>query len=232
MKVSLLCTIVFCYNWKVHEFLGNLIINTLPVVYNKILPILNGTSIAQASIWADTIKKSKRWSFSRPLHYINIIDKCSITEKELTIITTENIYTTIIDLQTHKFKHQTTKEEQLKFMLHFIQDITQPLHVFGKLRGGNDVHVIRSKNNRNKTTDLHTLWDSELPSTYIASNKYVPTIKNTSIVDVINYNLKVGCRHAYNFTDNYIIFEDYYQEEIIKNMFDNYLSLALMYFKD
>ena len=73
------------------------------------------------------------------------------------------------------------------------------------------------------------MWDTEIPLTFITSEVYSPSIKNVSLLDVINFNLKVGCNTVYNFTDNYILFEDYYKPDIVKHMFDNYLSLSLNY---
>jgi hypothetical protein len=32
--------------------------------------------------------------------------------------------------------------EALKFLIHFVGDIHQPLHAIGEARGGNDIHVV------------------------------------------------------------------------------------------
>lgn len=233
MKLLLLVTNVLAYNWNVHGYLGDLLHSSLPSsTVSKLLFVLNGTTLNDASIWADKVKKTKKYSFSRPLHYMDIIDKCSITRKDINCNDNKCIYYAIHQLTSSVDRgpfEGLTKVERLKFLLHFLQDITQPLHVYGKFRGGNDVKVTRNKNGRNKTTNLHTLWDSEIPQTFISSGKYQHTIKNVTLVDVINFNLNVGCNYAYNFKDDYIIFEDYYMSDVVKEMFDNYISLALSY---
>lgn len=53
-----------------------------------------------------------------------------------------------------------TRQEALKFVLHFVGDIHQPLHVEDAYRGGNEIHVCFrkscSKNN------LHAVWDEDI----------------------------------------------------------------------
>ena len=49
--------------------------------------------------------------------------------------------------------------QALKFVVHFVGDVHQPLHAgYGRDKGGNDVQV--DWNNRG--TNLHTLWDSRM----------------------------------------------------------------------
>lgn len=46
----------------------------------------------------------------------------------------------------------------LKFLVHFVGDIHQPLHTIAAGRGGNDIQI----NLDGKGSNLHRLWDSEL----------------------------------------------------------------------
>lgn len=49
--------------------------------------------------------------------------------------------------------------QALKFVVHFVGDVHQPLHAgYGRDKGGNDVQV----NWNNRGTNLHTLWDSRM----------------------------------------------------------------------
>jgi hypothetical protein len=51
------------------------------------------------------------------------------------------------------------KAEALKFLVHFVGDIHQPLHVsYARDKGGNDIKV----DFLHDRTDLHTVWDSLL----------------------------------------------------------------------
>lgn len=47
----------------------------------------------------------------------------------------------------------------LRFLIHFIGDIHQPLHTEAELRGGNGIPVLFGK----KHTTLHTIWDNDIP---------------------------------------------------------------------
>lgn len=51
----------------------------------------------------------------------------------------------------------------LKFLVHFVGDLHQPLHTIGDARGGNDVHVkIFGSPCRRGACNLHEVWDTEL----------------------------------------------------------------------
>jgi hypothetical protein len=159
------------------------------------------------------------------------LEQCNINEEDIPSVESGTVYEAITELTTgngQRFSHLSEKE-RLMFLIHFIGDISQPLHVYGKNRGGNSLKLIRNKNGRNRTTNLHYLWDSEIPQTYIKSGVYKPDLKNTSLIDVINFNLNIGCNKIYKFDDNFIIFEEYYDADDVKNMFDNYASLSVMY---
>lgn len=51
--------------------------------------------------------------------------------------------------------------EALKFLVHFVGDIHQPLHAVGEARGGNDIHVVEfgSAQCGTRPCNLHFVWD-------------------------------------------------------------------------
>ncbi|KAI0297933.1 phospholipase C/P1 nuclease domain-containing protein, partial [Russula brevipes] len=49
-------------------------------------------------------------------------------------------------------------QEALKFLVHFVGDVHQPLHLTGRARGGNLIKVLWD----NRSTNLHSVWDSLL----------------------------------------------------------------------
>lgn len=55
-----------------------------------------------------------------------------------------------------------TRNEALKFIMHFIGDIHQPLHAEDLSRGGNDIPVAFD-GHRTQRTNLHSVWDSAIP---------------------------------------------------------------------
>jgi hypothetical protein len=55
------------------------------------------------------------------------------------------------------------KGEALKFLIHFVSDLHQPLHaVDNHDRGGNDVKVAALRGDEGRATNLHSAWDTGL----------------------------------------------------------------------
>ena len=55
-------------------------------------------------------------------------------------------------------KGRAVREEALRWVVHLVADLHQPLHVVGDDRGGNDVLV----QFMGRQTNLHRLWDGDL----------------------------------------------------------------------
>jgi hypothetical protein len=51
-------------------------------------------------------------------------------------------------------KDRAVRDEALRWAVHFVADLHQPLHVVGEDRGGNDVRLVF----RGRQTNLHRLW--------------------------------------------------------------------------
>jgi hypothetical protein len=51
---------------------------------------------------------------------------------------------------------------KVKFLIHFIGDLHQPLHVEAKCRGGNEIHV-HFDNHGGEKENLHSVWDTDIP---------------------------------------------------------------------
>lgn len=232
-----LVSLVSGYSYKIHRIMGDTLGNHLetnhPTIYNRVISDLNGVPISEGSVWADRVKRTKKYYWTKKLHYINI-DSCSTTEEDIKEVCNDGcIYTFINDLVSRKYT-DFTPEESIKFLLHSLQDISQPLHVYDRDRGGNSFKLIRNKNGRNKTMSLHSLWDNEIPSHYI-ENSYIKEnvimTYNTTLVDAINFNLSLDCGYIYNIVDNFIVFEKYYNPLMVRALFDNYISLSITILK-
>ncbi|KAJ3060108.1 hypothetical protein HK102_009662, partial [Quaeritorhiza haematococci] len=68
----------------------------------------------------------------------------------------------------------TPIQESLLFLIHFVGDIHQPLHLCGKLRGGNDYHVLFDGKTRTigwdgneRDINLHQVWDDLILNEYV-----------------------------------------------------------------
>ncbi len=118
----------------------------------------DGQSLARLSRWADEIRSTPEWEHSAPWHYMNIADDASLAQYR----TPES---GDVLWAIHAFAQQLADEsltrdargDALRFLVHFIVDIHQPLHVGRQQdRGGNAISL-RLDGQR---TNLHRLWDS------------------------------------------------------------------------
>ncbi|CAG8612217.1 1795_t:CDS:2 [Paraglomus brasilianum] len=72
----------------------------------------------------------------------------------------------------------TERSIALRFLTHFLGDITQPLHVCGREIGGNGHHVIFDGR---QSENLHGIWDSDM---WLKSDACLPPIDNNSKIEL------------------------------------------------
>jgi nuclease S1 len=122
--------------------------------------ILEGQSLADASVWADNIKNYRH--DADPLHYINIPlrDTTYLPQRHCPggrciIVAVENERRMLANAGTSS----AARAEALRFLIHFMGDLHQPLHVADDHdRGGND----RAVTLLGHATNLHKAWDGEM----------------------------------------------------------------------
>jgi len=120
-------------------------------------PVGAPITFAKTCIWADAIKKDKRYDVYKPWHYMNI-DR-SLMHVDANTCTKNCIVQAIIihSKQLKSAKNPWKKTQALMFLGHWLGDIHQPLHVsYEDDMGGNTV-TIPSPDGR--CTNLHWLWD-------------------------------------------------------------------------
>lgn len=122
--------------------------------------LLDGRSMAEASTWADEIKSDPAWNFASPWHYVNVEDGETYQTAPKSpggdaIQAIERMRQTLRDRSQPRQK----RAEALKFLIHFVGDLHQPLH-FGRRsdRGGNDINVRWF----GRPSNLHAVWDSAI----------------------------------------------------------------------
>lgn len=118
------------------------------------------TSLAAVSTWADEIRPSR--PKTAPWHYVDIplnasaIDLARDCPNGDCVIAAINHFN---ELLRDKTSMPEVKNEALKFIVHFVADLHQPLHCADDHdRGGNNVHVTFFGENAN----LHSVWDTLL----------------------------------------------------------------------
>jgi hypothetical protein len=122
--------------------------------------ILGGQSLEDASIWADRIRGQRR--NTSPLHFVNIplaansyVPTRDCPKGRCIIAAIDSFVRTLADSNASR----PERAEALRFVLHLVADLHQPLHVADNLdRGGNRTQV----RFRGLGTNLHKVWDGEL----------------------------------------------------------------------
>ncbi len=125
--------------------------------------LVGSETLAEASTWPDDMRSDPAsfWQkLSPPWHYVTLPEgdtyKKSFAPPEGDAMTALDRFTAT--LRDPKASLED-KRLALHFVVHIIGDLHQPLHVGrGNDRGGNDVSVTFF----NKSTNLHSLWDSGL----------------------------------------------------------------------
>ena len=135
----------------------------------QVLTLLDGKSLVQASTWADDMRKQKTdfWKSTGRWHYINLNAVSDFDPSNYSKFTSskevvpKDIYGAILYF-TEVLKRDASphdKKQALQFLIHFVADVHQPLHVGRKKdRGGNNIQVTLF----DKKMNLHQLWDSQL----------------------------------------------------------------------
>ena len=138
-----------------------------PHTREAVRDILDGQSLADASVWADNIRQYRH--DADKLHYVNIplADRRYVPARHCL---GGQCIIAAIEQERHLLADPAASREEraeaLRFLIHFMGDLHQPLHVADDGdRGGNQRAVIFLGH----PTDLHKVWDGELIDSSVAN---------------------------------------------------------------
>ena len=119
--------------------------------------LLGGESLAEISYWPDEVDSSPEWKHSDPWHYVNLApgETYAAAEKNPAGDAVEALarFEAVLRDVTAPREARVTA---LKFVVHLVADLHQPLHVGPRAdRGGNDKPVTWL----GAPTNLHHVWD-------------------------------------------------------------------------
>jgi hypothetical protein len=236
---------VYSYFGYTHRFLGETLKRNLPNQTQVALSdYFDVGQLGKISTWADTIKRKPGWQWTRPQHYIDLnacVDMGSIIEMK-SVCQNNCIYTAILNLTNevkYNVKYQSSEQTStnLKLLIHYMQDLFQPMHTFGGRLGGNNWKIKLEQNGKIRNTNMHSLWDSIIPEYYI--QKFVPLLaldnyqNFTGMLEFENYLKeklwlvsKIACEKTRNIGDT-IRFDDYFDKHVVLVLFRNYLEFAV-----
>lgn len=136
-----------------------------PAAVTRVRALLEGENLAAAGLWADQIRGYRRYDYAKPWHYINVPDGLAVEAARRN--PDGDVIRAIEDMQQRLQDpdlDEAARAEALRFLVHFVADIHQPLHVGRKSDlGGNKVRV-RVENpfaERAIKSNLHKYWDSD-----------------------------------------------------------------------
>lgn len=175
-----------------------------PSVMPKLCDILDvpvkKCHLAPVAAWADNVRRQAKYRWTGPLHYIGAVgDYPSATcafpgsqgwegRTHINVLNAIRNTTSVLqefeELRRAGVQPETVPpyvQDALKFLIHFVGDMHQPLHLTGRNRGGNDDKVAfegRTTSTYLRTfhfclyihsfafsnPDLHSVWDSKLIS--------------------------------------------------------------------
>jgi hypothetical protein len=157
----------FCWGVTGHRVVAEIAQSHLSKKTKKELHKLIGReSLEMWANWPDFIKSdtTHAWDMASKWHYVNLPGNLSKEEfiSKLQNLTGENLYTQIKAMEARLKDRSLTDDQRqiaLRFLIHFVGDLHQPLHVGREEdQGGNKISVTWF----DKPTNLHSVWDNSL----------------------------------------------------------------------
>ena len=117
-----------------------------------------GEDLGEIGLWADRIRSDARYSDAAPWHYVNVsdareLDTLAHPPEGDVLWAIRHFAARLADVSLGTGE----RAEALAFLVHFVVDLHQPLHVgLAEDRGGNRI-LLRF---RGETTNLHRFWDT------------------------------------------------------------------------
>ena len=124
----------------------------------QIKKLMGHHDLSRMSNWADEIKSDPNWKIANDWHWCTIPDG-KLYEKDKHSGRAVEKVNDFISVLKNKKSTKEDKQIALKFLIHLIGDLHQPMHVGNGIdRGGNDIKLKWF----NVPTNLHRIWDSDL----------------------------------------------------------------------
>ncbi|KAK0946346.1 hypothetical protein LTR29_002108 [Friedmanniomyces endolithicus] len=125
--------------------------------------------LSDAAVWADEVAHLPAYEYARSWHYINVQDDppehCGINVTRDHQAPSGDIISAFVNhtaIVRSSASCIAEDREAMRFLLHWIGDIHQPLHAEGLARGGVDLPVVFA----GMPTNLHFVWDVAMIDKY------------------------------------------------------------------
>src|SRR5712692_5690151 len=148
-----------------HRIVGRIAANHLTAeAAVAVASLIGPESLDQAATWADEIRNDPNWQpplkNPSPWHYISIDDgetlETTARDPDGDVLEAIGRFSAVL---RNAQATRPAKQEALRFLVHFVGDVHQPLHVGRRAdRGGNGTKVTWLRN----ATNLHAVWDYQI----------------------------------------------------------------------
>lgn len=161
-----LILISFCLSLSAYDAVGHRIVadiaynNLTDKVRNQVDEVLGRRGIIYEATWADEVRSDSEYAYSYQWHYQNLSDGLTADDFKKLLASPksegEHLFFAL-DTLTTQLKKNKNNAEALKFFVHFVADLHQPMHL-GRLddKGGNTLKIKWFT----KEINIHSLWDS------------------------------------------------------------------------
>ena len=139
--------------------------------------LLGNDDLAAISTWADEIRTQRPETFA--WHFVDIpMNATGFSEPRDCYRRSEkhpqseaDHHNCVVDrieifrrILADKNQSRSNRVEALKFLVHLVADIHQPMHAIGEARGGNEIHITEFGSSQcgNGLCNLHSTWDTGL----------------------------------------------------------------------
>jgi len=176
--LTLISSGAFAWGPEGHRIVGDIAQERLtPIARLQVKELLGNDDLAAVAVWADDVRRDRPETFG--WHFVDIPkDASGFSEQrdcfhpdEKHAYTLQDHHNCVVDRIT-MFEHvlgnrnepRQDRIEALKFLVHFVGDLHQPMHAIEEARGGNDIHVSEfgSLQCGTRPCNLHFAWDTGL----------------------------------------------------------------------
>ena len=174
-----------------HSTIGILAVDQLDVdvrgELEKIIAPLDADTLEEACNWPDAVRETEEWSWSAPLHYVNIPRGNFVYQQSRDCPTRQCATEAIKEYANQLADGQLDIEKRRQafaWLCHITGDLHQPLHAgYADDRGGNEFEVSFD----DRQINLHDFWDYELIELNAGSSQHLVRILNSpKVVETVS----------------------------------------------
>lgn len=201
LLVVIPCSQSFAWGAKGHRIVGDIARNHLtPTTRQNLIALLGNDDLAAIASWADEVRPQRPETAG--WHYVDIPKDADgfsdgrdcYRPDERHPASKDDHRNCVVDRITFfklvlgdKSASQPERLEALKWVVHFVGDIHQPMHGIEEAHGGNEIHVVEFGSSQcgNRPCNLHYEWDTGIlehsgrsEQDYVAHLEQMITAKN------------------------------------------------------